>query len=183
MPKPTDEDRRRFLVSAAGVLGGCGALCALAPMLSSLLPNQQTLAEGGPVRVDLSTLQPGQQLTVLWQGKPVWVIHRTPAMIANLKKDAALLRDPLSQVLQQPAYASNYYRSIKPEYLVLIGLCTHLGCSPRYENDSFHCPCHGSRFDLAGRVFKNMPAPVNLVVPPYHFIDEHILEIGESSYV
>jgi ubiquinol-cytochrome c reductase iron-sulfur subunit len=182
--KPIDQSRRRFLTTAAGVLGGCGAVCALAPLLSSLVPNQQTVAAGGPVRVDLSALLPGQQLTVLWRGQPVWIIHRTSAMLASLDEPNPLLRDPFSRVNQQPAYAVNSYRSIKPDYLVLIGVCTHLGCSPRYEPSSgFFCPCHGSRFDLAGRVFKQMPAPINFAVPPHRFISDHVLEIGEALHV
>ena len=143
------------------------------------------------MRVDLSQLKPGQQMTVLWRGKPVWVIRRTAAMLADLSRPNPELRDPSSLVPQQPAYAANAYRSIKPEYLVLIGICTHLGCVPRYEPHEnerdlawlggFYCPCHGSAFDLAGRVFKHVPAPINLEVPPYRYISEHMIEIGEGT--
>ncbi len=185
---PPDESRRRFLVSIASILGGYAAWCALKSLWSSFLPNRQTRQAGGPVRVDLSTLRAGQQLSVLWRGKPVWIIKRTPEMLASLNHDPGALRDPLSMVQQQPSYATNLYRAINPEYLVLVGLCTHLGCSPRYEaracdklaHGGFYCPCHGSCFDLSGRVFKHMPAPVNLVVPPYRFITPSLLEIGED---
>jgi ubiquinol-cytochrome c reductase iron-sulfur subunit len=128
-------------------------------------------------------------MTVLWRGKPVWIIRRAPHVLACLRKPNADLRDPASKVPQQPVYATNDYRSIKPEYLVLIGVCTHLGCSPVYQldvdphrcDDGFYCPCHGSRFDLSGRVFKHMPAPINLEVPPYRFIDDNTIEIGEEN--
>ena len=188
---PVDESRRRFLLTAAAVLCGGGALCALTPFVSSWLPSAKARAGGAPVRVDLSQLKPGQQMAVLWRGKPVWVIRRTDAMLADLSRPNAELRDPNSLVPQQPPYAVNAYRSIKPEYLVLIGVCTHLGCVPQYEpheNDrdlawqgGFYCPCHGSRFDLAGRVFKHVPAPINLEVPPYRYISEHMIEIGEGA--
>jgi ubiquinol-cytochrome c reductase iron-sulfur subunit len=143
------------------------------------------------VQVDLSKLEPGQQVTVAWQGKPVWIIRRTKTMLEQLALDEALLRDPNSLVDQQPEYAKNRYRSINPEYLVLIGICTHLGCSPKYTPEvnelgphwpgGFFCPCHGSTFDLAGRVFKGVPAPINLQVPPYKFISEHVIVIGEEK--
>ena len=185
---PIDEARRRFLLTAAGVLGGGGALCALTPMLASWLPSAKTREAGAPVRVDVSQLEPGQRITVLWRGKPVWVIRRTEAMLAALSKPNAELRDPASHTPQQPAYATNIYRSIKPEYLVLIGICTHLGCAPLYEpheskkykHGGFYCPCHGSVFDLAGRVFQQMPAPINLEVPPHRYISPTLIEIGEE---
>jgi ubiquinol-cytochrome c reductase iron-sulfur subunit len=186
MTYPVDEKRRRFLINTAGVLGGCGALCFLTPFVSSLLPNAESSRSSDPIRVDLRDLAPGQRITVLWQGKPVWIIHRTPKMLAALDSDLEYLRDPYSHVDQQPVYARNNHRSINPNYLVLVGVCTHLGCVPVYtpepSDTGFYCPCHGSRFDMAGRVFKKAPAPINLAVPPYRFIDEHTLEIGEATH-
>jgi len=189
---PLDEKRRRFLTTCVCAVGGIGAICALKPFVSSWMPTAKTLATGGPVRVDLSHIEPGQQMSVLWRGKPVWIIRRTPAMLAHIDGYVTQLRDPDSRVDQQPAYAKNPYRSIKPEYLVLIGLCTHLGCTPKYkpyEQDlgldspgGFYCPCHGSRFDLSGRVFKSMPAPINMQVPPYRFINDHVIVIGEDAH-
>lgn len=186
-----DQKRRQFLLTSAGVLGGIGALCALTPMVSSLMPSAAAVAAGAPVEVDLSKLEPGQQAIVEWRGKPVWIIRRTPAMLASLERDAARLRDPESRVDQQPEYAKNQYRSIRPEYLVLIGICTHLGCSPKYKPyekelgpdwpGGFFCPCHGSSFDLAGRVFKDVPAPINLAVPPYYFVSDTVMIIGEDQ--
>lgn len=197
VPKKTEtlecEQRRRFLKTSACVLGGIGALCALTPFVSSWLPSGKTLAAGEPVQVDLSKMEPGQQLTIEWRGKPIWIIRRTPEMLRHLSHNSGQLRDPDSRVEQQPAYAQNAFRSIKPEYLVLIGLCTHLGCIPKYEPyekelgpdwpGGFYCPCHGSSFDLSGRVFKSVPAPINLQVPPYHFISEHIIVIGADAHV
>ncbi|KTD33339.1 ubiquinol--cytochrome c reductase, iron-sulfur subunit [Legionella nautarum] len=186
-----DEQRRRFLLVTTGVLGGIGAACALTPFISSWLPSAKAQAEGAPVQVDLSRLEPGQQVTVEWQGKPVWIIRRTKKMLAQLVGHDAQLRDPQSLVEQQPAYAKNQYRSINPEYLVLIGICTHLGCAPKYRPAAnefgphwpggFYCPCHGSTFDLAGRVFKGVPAPINLEVPPYRFINSSTIVIGEEE--
>lgn len=186
-----DEARRRFLLGATCALGGIGALCALTPLVSSWLPSAQTRAEGGPVQVDLSKMQPGEQAVVAWRGKPVWIIRRTKKMLQMLKENTSELRDPQSLTAQQPVYAQNEYRSINPEYLVLIGICTHLGCSPKYKPTlgdlgpdwpgGFFCPCHGSTFDLAGRVFKGVPAPINMEVPPYYFIDKNTLVIGEED--
>ncbi len=180
-----DEQRRQFLLKSTVALGGVGAACALTPFVASWLPSAKAQAAGAPVEVDLSSLEPGQQVTVEWRGKPVWIIRRTEEMLKNLPKVEDQLRDPQSLIDQQPEYAENQYRSIKPEYLVLIGICTHLGCSPKYTPDveeigpgwvgGFYCPCHGSTFDLAGRVFKGVPAPINLEVPPYEFISEHVM--------
>lgn len=180
-----DEQRRRFLTTSACALGGIGALCALTPFISSWMPSAKAQAAGAPVQVDLSQMKPGQQLTVEWRGKPVWIIRRTAEMLAQLNAHNASLRDPDSRVDQQPVYTRNAFRSIKPEYLVLVGLCTHLGCSPKYkpqeDNPGFYCPCHGSRFDLSGRVFQSMPAPINMQVPPYRYINDHTILIGEDS--
>ena len=187
-----NEQRRRFLVASAAVLGGVGALCALTPFVSSWMPSAAAMEAGKPVEVDLSGLEPGQQITVEWQGKPVWIIRRTADMIANIQTHMDVLRDPESRVNQQPAYAQNAFRSIKPEYLVLVGVCTHLGCSPKYKPTEktlgpdwpggFYCPCHGSRFDLSGRVFKSMPAPINLQVPPHRYLNDHLILIGEDAH-
>lgn len=186
-----DPDRRKFLLTSAGVLGGVGALCALTPLISSWMPSAKAQATGAPVEVDLTHLEPGQQMVVEWRGKPVWIIRRTPAMLASLNADSGLLRDPDSLVDQQPAYAKNNHRSRRPDYLVLIGICTHLGCTPKYKPvekelgpdwpGGFFCPCHGSMFDLAGRVFKNVPAPINLAVPPYRFMTANRILIGEDE--
>ncbi|MDR3504533.1 MAG: ubiquinol-cytochrome c reductase iron-sulfur subunit [Legionella sp.] len=186
-----NEGRRRFLLGTTCVLGGVGALCALTPLVSSWLPSAKAQADGAPIQVDLSKMEPGEQAVVEWRGKPVWIIRRTQDMLQKLNENPTQLRDPQSLTAQQPAYAQNTHRSINPEYLVLIGICTHLGCSPKYKPTlgelgpdwpgGFFCPCHGSTFDLAGRVFKNVPAPINMEVPPYHFIDKHTLVIGENS--
>lgn len=185
-----DETRRNFLV-AAGLLGGIGTLLSLYPFISSWQPTAKTLATGGPIEVDLRRLEPDQMMIIEWQGKPVWVIRRSAAMLRGIENsDNSKLRDPLSLVEQQPTYAKNQYRSRLPEYLVVVGLCTHLGCSPKYKPSldelnsdwpgGFICPCHGSTFDLSGRVFKNVPAPINLAVPPHRFLNKHTLLIGEE---
>ena len=186
-----DKQRRRFLLAATGVLGGIGVTCALTPFVASWFPSAKAQAVGAPVQVDLSKIEPGQQVTIEWRGKPVWIIRRTKEMLHHLHDHDDQLRDPNSFVEQQPSYAQNQYRSINPEYLILVGICTHLGCSPKYtpvENElgpnwpgGFYCPCHGSTFDLAGRVFKGVPAPINLQVPPYQFISEHVVVIGEDK--
>lgn len=186
-----DEQRRRFLLTATEVLGGVGALCALTPFVASWMPSAKARAAGAPVEVDLSKLEPGQQVTVEWRGKPVWIIRRTPDMLEHLDDVESRLRDPKSLTEQQPEYAQNQHRSINPEFLVLIGICTHLGCVPKYRPNEdelgpewpggFYCPCHGSSFDLAGRVFKGVPAPINLQVPPYRFVSENKIIIGEDE--
>lgn len=183
-----DHKRRDFLKKTAVTLGGLGVAAASIPFIKACQPGTLALLAAEPVQVDISSLQPGQQLTVEWRGMPIWIIHRTPEEIASLKRGNAQLRDPDSQVDQQPPYAKNPYRSIKPEILVLVGLCTHLGCIPHFFPKpgeisqewpgGFLCPCHGSKFDMAGRVFKNVPAPINLQVPQYAFLNEHTLLIG-----
>ena len=180
-----DEQRRRFLVASTSVIGGVGALCAVTPLVSSWMPSAKAEAAGAPVQVDLSRLEPGQQVTVEWRGKPVWIIRRTTDMLKHLTGHDEALRDPNSLVEQQPSYAKNNVRSIKPEYLVLIGICTHLGCVPtgqksteeRGEYDGWFCPCHGSQYDTSGRIRKG-PAPKNLPVPPYEFISDTVIKIG-----
>lgn len=186
-----DEQRRAFLLKATCAMGGVGVACALTPFVASWLPSSKAEAAGAPVQVDLSRIEPGQQVTVEWRGKPVWIVRRTPEMLKELADHEQSLRDPDSVVEQQPTYAKNQYRSIKPEYLVLVGICTHLGCSPKYTPEEntlepgwpggFYCPCHGSTFDLAGRVFKGVPAPINLQVPPYRFVNDHLIIIGEDQ--
>lgn len=186
-----DAERREFLLKTSTAIGAVGTAFALTPFISSWLPSAKAQAAGAPVQVDLSKMEPGQQVTVEWRGKPVWIIKRTDEMLSQLTNHNDLLRDPESKVEQQPEYAANHHRSIKPEYLVLVGICTHLGCVPKYEPEvneigpdwpgGFFCPCHGSSFDLAGRVFKGVPAPINLEVPPYHFIEKDVIVIGESK--
>ncbi len=188
-----DLSRRRFLTTATAVVGGIGAACAAAPFIESWFPSARTQAMGAPVEVDVSKLAVGAQMTIEWRGQPIWIIHRSPTELAGLEALNGLLRDPLSEEPQQPEYAHNLYRSIKPEYLVLVGICTHLGCVPTYRPDvggveaswpgGFYCPCHGSKYDLAGRVYKNVPAPTNLVVPPYRYVNDTTLMIGENAEV
>ncbi len=189
-----DIGRRRFLTGATTVVGAVGAAFAAVPFVASFQPSERAKAIGAPVEEDISKLEPGQMTTVKWRGKPVWVVRRTQEQLASLATDEAQLRDPNSEVRsQQPPYAENEYRSIKPEYLVLVGLCTHLGCSPTYRPDvapedlgpkwkgGFFCPCHGSRFDLAGRVYAGVPAPTNLEVPPYKFLSDSRIIIGVNQ--
>jgi ubiquinol-cytochrome c reductase iron-sulfur subunit len=188
-----DEGKRRFLLTATTVATGVAAGAAAVPFVGSMLPSERAKAAGAPVEVDLSDLMPGQKKTVEWRGKPVWIVRRTPEMLKDVKADDERVADPESKRSQQPNYAKNEYRSLKPEYLILIGICTHLGCSPvdRLQpepqpfdpdwNGGFYCPCHGSLFDLAGRVYKNKPAPDNLTVPPYKFVGETKLVIGEDT--
>jgi ubiquinol-cytochrome c reductase iron-sulfur subunit len=185
--------RRRFLTAATTVIGGVGVGFALVPFISSMAPSAKARAAGAPVRADISKVEPGQMIRVKWRGKPIWVVNRTKEMLDVLPTLDGELRDPDSLEPQQPPYAKNGYRSIKPEYLVLIGICTHLGCSPTYRPDiapadlgkdwkgGFFCPCHGSRFDLAGRVFKGVPAPLNLVVPPYRYLSDTEIEVGNDG--
>jgi len=188
-----DKKRRHFLTAAATVVGGAGALATAIPFVSALSPSAKTKAIGGPIEADISGLKPGEMQIEKWRGKPVWILRRSEESVAELSGMSDMLRDPDSEVEQQPEYAKNEYRSVKPEYLVVVGLCTHLGCSPKYrtKDDSeglgadwkggFFCPCHGSKFDLAGRVYKGVPAPANLVVPKYQFINETIILIGDDA--
>lgn len=189
-----DKGRRRFLTATTVVIGGIGAAYTAVPFLASWQPSAKAQAAGAPVEVDIGRLEPGQRINVEWRGKPVWIIRRTEETLAELAEVENLLRDPASEVAdQQPAYAQNEFRAIKPEYLVVVGICTHLGCSPVYRPEpgaadlgadwpgGFFCPCHGSKFDLAGRVFKSVPAPTNLVVPPHRYVDDTRLVIGEDQ--
>jgi ubiquinol-cytochrome c reductase iron-sulfur subunit len=185
--------RRRFLTAATTVIGGVGTAFALVPFVSSMQPSAKARAAGAPVRADISKLQKGQMIRIKWRGKPVWIINRTPDMLDTLPKLTDTLRDPDSAESEQPEYATNTYRSIKPEIAVLVGICTHLGCSPTYRPDvapadlgkdwmgGFFCPCHGSRFDIAGRVYSGVPAPFNLPVPPHRFLSENEIIIGDDG--
>ncbi len=191
-----DNSRRRFLVAATSVVGAVGAGFVAVPFLTSFSPSAKAQAAGAPIEVDISKIEEGQRVTVEWRGKPIWIVKRSEKTLEELSSLNGRLRDPNSDVIsQQPDYAKNAERSIKPEYLVLIGICTHLGCSPSYvEADNseassidpdwkggFFCPCHGSKYDLAGRVFKGVPAPTNLVVPPYTYLSETRLLIGATA--
>ena len=187
-----DLHRRRFLTTAATVVGGVGVAATTIPFISTMTPSAKTKAIGAPIEVDISDLKPGELKRVKWQGKPVWILNRSQQALSDLSVLDSEVRDPGSEVNQQPTYAKNEHRSIKPEYLVVIGLCTHLGCSPNYFpadaeglgpewKGGFFCPCHGSRFDLAGRVYKGVPAPANLVVPPYKFLSDTRILIGDDS--
>lgn len=185
--------RRRFLTATSVVVGGVGVAYAVVPFISSWAPSARAQAAGAPVEVDISKLEPGARIIVEWRGKPVWVVRRTEKMLKALPLNDDRLRDPKSQQDQQPAYAQNEYRSIKPEILVLVGICTHLGCSPTYRPEfapedlgpdwhgGFFCPCHGSIYDMAGRVYQGVPAPLNLVVPPYKFLSDTRVLVGEDS--
>jgi len=188
-----DRGKRRFLIVTTGVVGGIGGALAIVPFAMSMSPSARARAAGAPVEIDISRIEPGMMITVEWRGKPVWIVHRTPEMLASLPKIDAELADPQSDAPMQPSYAKNEARSIKPDYLVLVGICTHLGCSPSQKlapGDSsglggdwpggFFCPCHGSKFDLAGRVFKGVPAPNNLEVPPYAFLSDTRLIVGSD---
>ena len=191
--KNIDQGRRRFLTTAATVVGGVGAVAAAVPFVSNMNPSAKTKAIGAPVEVDISKLEPGDRMIEKWQGKPVWILRRTGEMLKDISSLNDIVSDPASDDSAQPDYAKNEFRAREDEFLVVIGICTHLGCSPSFvmkgEGDSiaadwkggFFCPCHGSRFDLAGRVFKGVPAPRNLVIPPYKFISPTRLLIGDDS--
>ena len=189
-----DQGRRRFLTGTASVIGGIGAAFAAIPFVATFQPSAKAKAIGAPVEADISQIEPGQRLIFQWRGKPVWVVRRTTEQLAGLETlDSSTLRDPGSAESEQPEFAANTWRSSNPEYLVLVGICTHLGCSPSFRPDvasddlgadwkgGFYCPCHGSKFDLAGRVYAGVPAPTNLVVPPYRFVDDGHIVIGEAE--
>jgi ubiquinol-cytochrome c reductase iron-sulfur subunit len=186
-----DHGRRRFLTATTAVVGGAGVVAVAVPFIKSWEPSARAKNAGAPVTADISKIEPGQRLSVLWRGQPVWIVHRTPALLATLPQVKDRLRDPDSKVAdQQPKYAQNETRSIKPEWLVVVGICTHLGCSPEFIPEikpepfdpewkgGFFCPCHKSRYDIAGRVFQGVPAPMNLVVPPYQFVSDKQILIG-----
>ena len=188
-----DLSRRRMLVGVTAAVGAVGIVGAAVPFVKSWNPSAKAKAAGAPVTADLSGLEPGQQMVVEWRGKPVWVVRRTPEALADLKKVAGSLRDPNSDESVQPDFAKNEYRSINKDYVILVGICTHLGCSPTYRPEiapadlgqswrgGFFCPCHGSTYDMAGRVYKGVPAPLNLEVPPYKYATDSVVIIGESA--
>ena len=186
-----NEGRRRFLIGATSAVGAVGAVGAAVPFVKSWNPSAKAKAAGAPVEVDISKLEMGQKIVVEWRGRPVWVVKRSSEALQGLAKLEDNLRDPSSEEEQQPTYAQNKYRSIKEEILVLVGICTHLGCSPTYRPDvgatdlggdewlgGFYCPCHGSKFDFAGRVYKSVPAPTNLEVPPHKYLSDNVIIIG-----
>ncbi len=188
------DSSRRALLVATSAAGGVAAVATAVPFVASLSPSERAKAAGAPVEADIGKLAPGEMMTVEWRGKPVWVLRRTPEMLAALDKTEDKVSDPASDQPMQPDYAKNKHRSINPEYLVTVGICTHLGCSPSAKMamgvesglgadwaGGFLCPCHGSLFDLAGRVFKSMPAPTNLEVPPHKYLAETTLLIGEDG--
>jgi ubiquinol-cytochrome c reductase iron-sulfur subunit len=184
---------RRNLVVATSVVGGAASVGAAVPFVASMWPSERARAAGAPVEVDVSHIPPGELAVIEWRGKPVWVLRRTKEMLESLKALEPRLSDPQSKASEQPKYAENEYRSRAPEVLVLVGVCTHLGCSPQEKPadakaemgadwlGGFYCPCHGSKFDFAGRVFKGSPAPLNLVVPPYELVSDTKLVIGEDE--
>jgi ubiquinol-cytochrome c reductase iron-sulfur subunit len=188
-----DKSKRQFLTSALTVVGAIGTGYLAVPFLAQMQPSVKAMAAGAPVEVDLGKMEPGQLLRVAWRGKPVWILNRTPKALDDLKNLDDQLSDPLSQASLQPAASKNRFRSIKPELFVALGLCTHLGCSPTFRPEiapsdlgekwkgGFFCPCHGSKFDLAGRVYSGVPAPTNLEVPPYRYLSDTRLIIGETT--
>jgi ubiquinol-cytochrome c reductase iron-sulfur subunit len=192
-----DGGRRHFLLAATTVTGLAGAGLTAVPFLASWRPSARAQALGAPVEQNISKLDPGALMKVNWRGQAIFIVRRTPEMLAQLDKPevTGLLRDPNSDESEQPKYAKNDVRALKPEFLVLIGVCTHLGCAPlnRFQPQDaelgadwpggFYCPCHGSKFDLAGRVFKDVPAPLNLKVPPYRFVNESVVQIGVDAEV
>jgi ubiquinol-cytochrome c reductase iron-sulfur subunit len=185
-----DKGRRKFLVAATTGVSVAGGVAVAWPFLASMLPSARAKAAGAPVEVDISKIEPGSMLTVEWRGKPVWVVNRSKEMLDLLGKHDEVLADPASEATMQPSYCKNATRSIKPEYLVAVGICTQLGCSPTFRKEigaadmgadwpgGFFCPCHGSKFDLAARVYKGVPAPVNLEIPMHKYLSDSTLLIG-----
>lgn len=191
-----NEGRRRFWIGATSAVGAVGVAGVAVPFVQSWNPSAKAKNAGAPVVADISKLEPGQRMTVEWRGKPVWILRRTPEALESLNQVTEKLRDPASDESDQPEYAKNQHRSrdSHSEIIVLVGLCTHLGCSPLYRPDAgaedlggsdwlggFFCPCHGSKFDLSGRVYKSVPAPTNLVVPPHYYISDTVIKIGEDG--
>ncbi len=188
-----DQKRRKILVAATSGVGIAAAAAVAVPFVKSMMPSARAKAAGAPVEVDISKIEPGMMVTAEWQGKPVWVVHRSKEMLDLLGKHDAKLSDPNSEQAQQPTNCKNPTRSIKPEYLVTVGICTHLGCSPTYRPEvapadlgpewpgGFFCPCHGSRFDLAARVYAGSPAPINLLIPKHRYAGDSRILIGEES--
>ncbi len=193
MTDNVDHSKRRMLIAATTAVGGVAAVGAGAPFVLSLQPSEKAKAAGAPVEVDISSIEPGTMISVEWQGKPVWIVRRTKEMLDLLSNHNDVLADPDAAVPQQPEYCHNATRSIKPEILVVLGICTHLGCSPTFRPEvapadlgpnwpgGWFCPCHGSRFDLAARVFKGVPAPTNLIIPPHMYLSDTRLLIGDDD--
>lgn len=191
MKEEIDQKRRCFLRRATTAVGGIGLAAATVPFFSYWMPSADTEAAGAPIKIDISTLKPRQQLTVPWRGMPIWVIYRDQPMLDTLSKLDSSLRDPLCEADQQPAYCKNIHRSIKPQYFVAIGICTHLGCVPTYRPDvasvspdwlgGFYCPCHGSKYDLSGRVYKDVPAPLNLKIMRHQYVTDTEILIGQDA--
>jgi ubiquinol-cytochrome c reductase iron-sulfur subunit len=185
--------KRRFLLGATTAVGTVGVIASAVPFAMSFWPSERAKAAGAPVEIDISKLEPGQKINAEWRGKVVWVLNRTKAMLDTIPKLDSQVADPKSEVDHQPPYAKNEFRSLKPEIFVAVGICTHLGCSPIFRPEiapgdlgadwlgGFFCPCHQSKFDLAGRVYKGVPAPTNLVIPPYKFLSDTKIVIGEDS--
>jgi ubiquinol-cytochrome c reductase iron-sulfur subunit len=192
-PSKIDQEKRNFLITATACTGAIGAAAMAVPFVGSMLPSERAKAAGAPVEVDISKIAPGSIMTAEWRGKPVWIINRTDEQTAELSKHNDQLSDPMCEVVsQQPTYCKNSHRSIKENISVVVGICTHLGCSPSAKLEKggdmgdawgggFFCPCHGSKFDLAGRVFKGSPAPINLVVPPHKYMADNTILIGVDS--
>jgi len=192
----SSQTRRKFLTAATSAVGAAGVVGVATPFLGSWNPSEKAKAAGAPVKADISKLEPGQMVVVEWRGQPVYVLHRNESQIADLPKLDGLLKDPASAISDQPTYIEGQGRSLRPELLVVVGLCTHLGCAPKFRPEvgatdmggddwlgGFFCPCHGSKFDLAGRVYKGVPASANLVVPPYSFEGDNILVVGVDAEV
>ena len=193
MKGSVNRKKRRFLLGATTAVGTVGVIASAVPFAMSFWPSERAKAAGAPVEIDISKLEPGQKINAEWRGKVVWVLNRTKAMLDTIPKLDSQVADPKSEVDHQPPYAKNEFRSLKPEIFVAVGICTHLGCSPIFRPEiapgdlgadwlgGFFCPCHQSKFDLAGRVYKGVPAPTNLVIPPYKFLSDTKIVIGEDS--
>ena len=193
-PPGCDSNKRRTLIAWTGAAGAVAGIGVATPFVLSMFPSERARAAGAPIEVDLTKVEPGMLVTEEWRGKPVWILHRTQQMLTEVRNTDGDVSDPESRQPMQPEYAKNEYRSIKDEYLVLVGICTHLGCSPTQKLEAgeasglgadwkggFFCPCHGSKFDLAGRVYKGVPAPTNLEVPPHMYLSDTRLLIGDDS--
>lgn len=193
MTNQVDNSKRRFLTLATGAVGGVAVAGVATPFVASFFPSERAKAAGAPVEIDISKLEPGQKINAEWRGKPVWVVNRTKEMLGNLPKIDGKLTDPKSEGSEQPEYCKNAVRSRKPEIWVALGVCTHLGCSPTFRPElapadlgadwlgGFYCPCHGSKFDLAGRVYSGVPAPKNLDIPPHKYINDQLLLVGDDK--
>ena len=190
-----EASRRKFLIGVTSALGAVGAIGVATPFVASWNPSAKAKAAGAPVKIDISKVRPGEQVRAEWRGKPVFILHRTPEMLAGLAKLTPMVADPNSEEPQQPVYAVNEARSIKPEIAIIVGICTHLGCSPQFRPElapadlgddwmgGYFCPCHGSKFDLAGRVYRGVPAPTNLIVPPHKYESDSVVILGVDEEI